>query len=51
MLQAPLVNARNVVIKHSITDRFVQAFISAVDNNPPYLFDPQQAGHVSFVVI
>ena len=37
-LQAPVRNARNIVIHQSVTDMFLKAFIEQVDKNP--LFSP-----------
>ena len=35
-VQAPVVNARNVVITQSLTDRFLEAFREQVAHNPRY---------------
>ena len=35
-LQAPIRNARNVVIRQSLSDRFLEAFQQHVDGNPVY---------------
>jgi len=45
-VQTQITNTRNVIIKKSLTDRFIDAFISHVDKNPRYQYDPMQAGQV-----
>ena len=46
-LQAPLVNARNVVIRQTVTERFAEAFTEVVNENPKYIFNSSQSGFVS----
>ncbi|KAI8777681.1 E3 ubiquitin-protein ligase TM129-like [Biomphalaria glabrata] len=39
-LQAPIRNARNIVIQQSLSDRFLKSFKEFVDSNPIYVLPP-----------
>ena len=46
--QSPVVNARNVMIQQTLTDRFLEAFRTQVNNNQPF-FPPRDM--VSFLKV
>ena len=46
-LQAPLVNVRNIVVRQTVAERFVDAFKEASRSNEKFRFNQAEAGFVS----